>query len=46
MDINIELGKVGLKRTINFQSNVSDYLFGAIAYLLKYSITSRMVQKK
>jgi hypothetical protein len=40
MDINIELGKVGLKQTINFQYNVGDCLFEAIAYLLKYFITS------
>jgi hypothetical protein len=42
MDINIELEKVGLKRIINFQYNVSDCLFNAIAYLLKYSISSKM----
>ncbi len=36
MDIDIELGKVGLKQTINFQHNVNDSLFNAIAYILIY----------
>jgi hypothetical protein len=45
MDINIELGKVGLKQTINLQCNVGDCLFEAITYLLKYFITSWMIQK-
>jgi hypothetical protein len=45
MDIDIELEKVGFKRIINFQYNVSDCLFDAITYLLKYSISSRMIQQ-
>jgi hypothetical protein len=45
MDIDIELEKVGLKRIINFQCNVGDYLFDGIVYLLKYSISSKMIQK-
>lgn len=45
MDVDIELEKVSLKRIINFQYNVSDYLFDLIAYLLKYIINSTMIQK-
>jgi hypothetical protein len=43
MAIDVELEKVGLKRIINFQYNVGDCLFDAIAYLLKYSISFVMI---
>jgi len=42
-DVDIEFGKVGLKRIINFQYNVGDCLFDVITYLSKYSISFRMI---
>jgi hypothetical protein len=43
MDIDIYVEKIGSKQIINFQSNVDDCLFDAIKYLLKYSISSKMI---
>jgi hypothetical protein len=44
MEIDQELTKFGFKWITNFQYNVENYLFDAIAYLLKYSITSNSIQ--
>jgi len=45
IDVNIELGNFGFKWIIHFQYNVGDCLFDLIAYLSKYSISSRMLWK-
>jgi hypothetical protein len=43
MDVDKELNKICLKRVTNFKYNVGDYFFDAMAYLLKYSITSTSI---
>jgi len=45
-NIDVELAKFELKRIVNFFYNVGDYLFNAIAYLLKYNETSKSISKK
>ncbi len=46
MNIDIELAKVGFKWIINFNYNVGDFLFDAVAYLLKFKKNSKKIQKK
>ncbi len=42
MDIDMKLNEFGSWRITNFKYNVGDYLFDAIAYLLKYSMISNV----
>ncbi len=44
MEIDQELAKLGLKWITYLQYNVGFFLFDAITYLLKYSITSNSIQ--
>ncbi len=44
MEIDQELAKLGLKQITIFQYNVEICLFDAVAYLLKYSITSNSIR--
>jgi len=46
MDIDKNLNKVGLDIITKFQYNIGDCLFDAIVYLLYYSMTSIIIQKK
>jgi hypothetical protein len=43
MKIDIELAKHGLQQVQNFEYKVRNYLFDSIAYLLNYSISSKLI---
>jgi hypothetical protein len=46
MNIDIELTKHGLQQVKKCEYKVGDCLFDSIAYLLNYSISSKLIQKK
>ncbi len=45
MNINIKLAKHGLQQVQNFEYKIGHCLFDSIAYLLNYSISSKLIQK-
>jgi hypothetical protein len=45
MNIDIELAKHGLQQVQNFEDKVGDCLFDSIAYLLNYSLSSKLIRK-